>query len=61
MVKLADLDSGMRDFLLHLPCPKIDLNSFNKPRPLSESRVALISSAGLRLRDDAPLTEYALD
>ena len=61
MVKLADLDSGMRDFLLHLPCPKINLNAFNKPPPLVESRVALISSAGLRLRDDAPFTEYAVD
>ena len=61
MVKLADLDSGMRDFLLHLPCPKINLNAFNKPPPLAESRIALISSAGLRLRDDAPFTEYAVD
>ena len=61
MVKLADLDPGMKDFLLHLPCPKINLNAFNKPLPLAESRVALISSAGLRLRDDAPFTEYALD
>ena len=61
MVKLADLDPGMRDFLLHLPCPKINLNAFNKPPPLAESRVALISSAGLRLRDDAPFTEYAVD
>lgn len=61
MVKLADLDSGMRDFLIHMPCPKINLRAFNKPPALSQSRVALISSAGLRLRDDAPFTEYAND
>ena len=61
MVRLADLDSGMRDFLLHLPCPTIKLRAFNKPPALSESRIALISSAGLRLRDDVPFTEYALD
>ena len=61
MVKLADLDSGMRDFLIHMPCPKINLCAFNKPPALSQSRVALISSAGLRLRDDAPFTEYAND
>ena len=61
MVKLADLDSGMRDFLIHMPCPKINVRSFNKPPALSLSRVALVSSAGLRLRDDAPFTEYAQD
>ena len=61
MARLADLDSGMRDFLLHLPCPTINLAAFNKPPALPESRVALISSAGLRLRDDMPFSEYALD
>ena len=61
MVRLADLDSGMRTFLEHMPCPKIDLCAFNEPRSLSESRVALISSAGLRLREDTPFTAYALD
>ena len=61
MVKLADLDSGMREFLIHMPCPKIDLRSFNKPPALSLSRIALVSSAGLRRRDDAPFNEYAHD
>ena len=56
MVKLADLDSGIRDFLIHMPCPKISLRAFNKSLTLSQSRVALISSAGLRLRDDAPFS-----
>ena len=61
MVRLADVDDGMRDFLQHLPCPDIELAAFNTPPPMRDSRVALVSSAGLRRRDDTPFTDYALD
>lgn len=61
MVRLADGDPGMRDYLTHLPCTKIDLAAFHVPPALAASGVALVSSARLRRREDTPFTDYALD
>ena len=61
MVRLTDVDEGMRDFLVHFPCPKIALTAFSSPPLLTESRVALVSSAGLRRRSDTPFSDYAID
>lgn len=61
MVRLADVDPGMRAFLTHLPCPLVNTNAWCTGPALNERRVALISTAGLRRRDDRPFTDYASD
>ena len=61
MVRLADVDPGMRDFLTHLPCPAIDLSAWVPAKPANERRVALVSTAGLRHPRDRPFTDYASD
>ena len=61
MVRLADIDPGMRQFLTHYKCPDINTNAWRSGPPLNERRVALISSAGLRRRDDRPFLVGASD
>jgi D-proline reductase (dithiol) PrdB len=61
MVRLSDIDPGMREFLLHMDCPDTNTNAWCDGPPLRERRVALISSAGLRRRDDRPFTVSAAD
>lgn len=61
MARLEDMDPSMREFLLHMPCPSIDLNGWVRGGPLGQRRIALISSAGLRRRADRPFTDYAAD
>lgn len=61
MVKLAEIDPGMREYLTHFKCPDIDTNAWCSGPPLNERRVALISSAGLRRRDDRPFSVSARD
>ena len=61
MVRLADVDPGMRTFLTSMKCPPINTNAWCTGPPLNERRVALISSAGLRRRDDRHFTDYAAD
>ena len=61
MVRLADLDPDMREFLESYVCPDIDTHAWQSGPPLTERRVALISSAGLRRRDDKPFSVDADD
>jgi len=61
MVRLAEIDPGMRAFLTHYKCPPIDTHAWSRGPDLSERRVALISSAGLRRRDDRPFDIGAID
>ena len=61
MVVLADIDPGMREFLVHFKCPDINTNAWCSGPPVNQRRVALISSAGLRRRDDRPFTVQASD
>ena len=61
MVRLAEIDPGMRQFLTHYKCPDINTNAWCSGPPLNERRVALISSAGLRRRDDRPFLVSASD
>ena len=61
MVRLAEIDPGMRAFLTHYKCPPINTNAWSTGPALNQRRVALISSAGLRRRDDRPFSVSATD
>ena len=61
MARLADIEPGMREFLAHYTCPSIDTQAWTRGPQLSERRVALISSAGLRRRNDRPFDISAVD
>lgn len=61
MVRLADCDPGMRELLEDYKCPDIDTDAFCLGSPLSQRRVALVSSAGLRRRGDTPFSVEATD
>ena len=61
MVRLAEIDPGMRQFLINYKCPSINTNAWSTGPALNKRRVALISSAGLRRRDDHPFSVGAID
>ena len=54
MVRLADLDEPERSHLGKVPCPSFDTEPWVAGPPLQERRIALISTAALQHRDDAP-------
>lgn len=54
MVRLSDVSEWERDMLLELECPTYDEMAWVEPRPLSERRIAMVSTAGLHRRDDRP-------
>ncbi len=53
MVRLTDLTREEREFLLDWQCPEIDIDAFQTGPPLSERRVAMVTSAGLRRHADS--------
>lgn len=61
MARLDDMDPGMRQHLLALECPTYDKAHFETGPPLSERRIALVSTAGLHLRGEAPFAVGATD
>ena len=54
MAPLENYPEALRNHLLKLPCPTFDSTPFNRPIPMKEHRVALVSTAGLHLRGDRP-------
>ena len=52
MPRLSDVVAPQRTLLESLECPKFEHAAFNPPRALKDSKVALISSAGLMSRHD---------
>jgi D-proline reductase (dithiol) PrdB len=52
MVRLADLDADMREFLAGWAVPEIAGEPWTPAVPAAERRVALVSSAGLKVRTD---------
>ena len=54
MARLENYPEAVRNHLLKLPCPNFDSTPFNRPIPMKEQRVALVSTAGLHLRGDRP-------
>ncbi len=56
MVRMADLPSAMQKNLPLLECPTFDSQPWVSAKPLSEQRVAIVSSAGLMMRGEKPVT-----
>lgn len=55
MPRLEDLSEVARQGYLNFPVFEHDDTPFVRPvKPLSESRVALVTTAGLHVRDDRP-------
>ncbi|CAN0460389.1 unnamed protein product, partial [Discosporangium mesarthrocarpum] len=61
MVHLHQLPAHLRDALVHEELPEYGDTPWVDPRPLAESRVALISTAGLHRREDSPFTSRSGD
>ncbi len=63
MVRLSDLHEAeaqhMRDRAAAMP--EIDCGPWITPKPLAESKVAIISTAGMHRRSDPPFTPGAID
>ena len=54
MARLENYPEAVRNHLLKLPCPTFESTPFNRPIPMKEQRVVLVSTAGLHLRGDRP-------
>lgn len=61
MVRLSELPEWERDYLLGIPCPTFDTDPWVAGPPLSQRRVAMISTAGLQRRGDRPFMEGTAD
>jgi D-proline reductase (dithiol) PrdB len=54
MARPEDIPQPTRDAVLNLPCPAFDTTPFVSGPPLSQRRVAILSSAALVRRGDKP-------
>jgi D-proline reductase (dithiol) PrdB len=54
MVRMEEIDEEERNFLLGMECPTFPTSPFMGGPPLSERRLAIVSTAGLHLRSDSP-------
>src|SRR5580692_439272 len=54
MARLEDIPEPTRTAVANLPCPSFDTTPFVSGPPLSERRVAIVSSAALIHRGDKP-------
>lgn len=61
MARFEHLHPDLADFLRDYEYPDIDTGAWRDGPPLTQRRVALISSAGLRRRDDRPFGESSVD
>ncbi len=63
MVRLSDLHDSEAEHLRDRAdaMPRIDPGEWLTPKPMEESTVAIVSTAGLHLRSDAPFALGALD
>lgn len=56
MVRMTDLPAGSQQHLAGLECPQFDTQPWVRGGPLASRRVAIVSSAGLIVRGDKPVT-----
>lgn len=56
MARLSDFDDLGRDYYEAMPMPTFAETPWTTAKPLSQSRVALISTAGLQRRGDRPFS-----
>lgn len=61
MVKLTDIEPILRDILQNHDCPRFDDQPWTAPPALKDMRIALVSTAGLKLRGDRPFTSDSSD
>ncbi|PZC45971.1 MAG: D-proline reductase (dithiol) PrdB [Chloroflexi bacterium] len=61
MVRLSDLHPEEAENLLNWPPCEIEPGEWITPKPLAESTIALITTAGLHRRDDPPFGPGAVD
>ncbi len=61
MTRFADMPEAMAKHLARLPLPEIEGGAFVSGPPLSERRIAVVSSAGLGRRGDRPFGPGAVD
>ena len=54
MVRLTDMLEDDRNHLLAKPCPKFEGEPWVEGPPLNERRIAIVTTAGLQMREDAP-------
>ena len=57
MARLDRMTPALREHylnMLEMPCPSFDANAYVAGPPLTERKVALVSTAGLHRRDDRP-------
>lgn len=54
MVRLSDLPEMSRQFLIDFDCPVMDGRPWTDGPPLSQCRVAIVTTAGLQRREDPP-------
>src|SRR5580698_11143903 len=54
MARPDDIPQPTRDVVLNLPCPSFDTTPFVSGPPLSQRRIAILSSAALVKRGDPP-------
>ena len=57
MARLEEMDEGLASFLRDWETPDVPGSAWVTPPPAGERRVALISSAGLKLPGDRPFSE----
>ena len=61
MTRYADMPESVARHLARLPLPEMEGGAFVSGPPLSERRIALVSSAGLGRRGDRPFGPGAVD
>ena len=54
MARLEDFPEPMHSRLAQLPCPTFEATPWTEGAPLAQSRVAIVSTAGLQRRGDRP-------
>ncbi len=54
MVRLSDMNESEAEHLASLECPTYETSPFVTGAPLAQRKLALISTAGLHLREDRP-------
>lgn len=61
MVHLREMPAHLREVLVNQELPAFETTPWADGPPLSERRVALVSTAGLHRREDPPFTAGAVD
>ena len=61
MVRLTDLPESEAESLANIPCHQFDSEPWVEGPPLSQRRVAMVSTAGLQQRGDRPFTIGSAD